>query len=103
VVAPNTSAEALEPLDPDVIAAEIARWKRIVLARRQLKEIKRLKAEYRGEEVNEPIEVLGSTLPQSKRPASNRLYRDHPKYLRIAHRKKFTGASLGELQEYLNE
>lgn len=98
-----TSELSAANLDVDAIDAEHERMKRLVLAQRKQKEIALLKAEFRGEEVNDPVEIEGSTLPVRKRPASLGLYSGHPKHLKIAPRKKLSGTSLGELQEYLNE
>ncbi len=103
-VAPSIApSEVAVHLDLDAIDAEHERLRRLVLAQRKQKEIEILRAEFRGEEVNNPIEIEGTTLPVRKRPASIGLYSGHPKHLKVAPRKKFTGASLGELQEYLNE
>ncbi len=98
-----TSELSAANLDVDAIDAEHERMKRLVLAQRKQKEIALLKAEFRGEEVNDPVEIEGSTLPVRKRPASLGLYSGHPKHLKIAPRKKLSATSLGELQEYLNE
>ena len=97
-IAPSIApSEVAANLDLDAIDIEHERLRRLVLAQRKQKEIEILRAEFRGEEVNDPIEIERTTLPVRKRPASIGLYSGHPKHLKITPRKKFTGASLSEL------
>lgn len=84
-------------LNLNAIDIKYKRLRRLVLVQRKQKEIEILRVEFRGKEINNPIEIEGITLPVRKRLISIGLYLSYPKYLKIISRKKFIKASLGEL------
>ena len=58
-----------------------------------------MEAELRGEILEDPIAVLGITLPLRKRLVS--IIHDNPaKYIKLGQPKKFSSTSLVELKEY---